>query len=303
MSSFTVTSQGMSDAAAANSLQQRIAAAKAAGTTAPGYANVPNGPGASLPASAGTGAQQDANAIVQQFLSDYGLQSLSGWAWNLITQGASAAQVDQQLRQRPEFAQRFPGIIARQRAGLPPISPGEYVAYENQAQQMFHQAGLPDSFYTSQQELGNLIGSDVSISELGERIQQGYQAAAQAPQEVRDQLQRLYGIDQGHLAAFFLDPTTAEPLIMKRFRAAQIAGQSQLTGYDNALGQTQAEQLAAQGVTDAQAQQGFSQLGHESQLFGALPGSPRNRGGGRTVLPGRERRAKTLHNSGVYVQP
>lgn len=217
--------------------------------------------------------QQDAKAIIQSLLDSYGLGSLGDWAWGLISQGASPAQVELQLRQRPEFAARFPGLKMRERNGLPPISPGEYVSYENAAIQSFRQAGLPSDFYTSSDHLANFIGNDVSISELQDRVKNGYTAAMQAPAEVRQQLSQLYGIDAGHLAAFFLDPAQAEPLLMRKFTAAKIGGEAALTGYGTNLGADTLEGLAAQGVTESQAQQGFNKLGMEKQLFGALPGN------------------------------
>lgn len=254
-----------------------MAAPQSTDPTAPGYQNPPSAtspkdPVADQIAADKAAQQQDAKAIVQSLLDSYGLGSLGDWAWGLITQGASPAQVELQLRQRPEFAARFPGIALRQKNGLPPISPGEYVTYEKQANELFHQAGLPPDFYRSSDHLASFIGADVSLSELGQRVQQGYAAAMQAPAEVRNQLQNVYGIDAGHLTAFFLDPDQALPLVMKKFQAAKIGAEGVLTGYGQ-LGQGSLEDLAARGVTDTQARQGFNHLGMESQLFGALPGS------------------------------
>lgn len=229
-------------------------------------AGVPGAP------SGGTAAQQDAMSIVSDTLNQYGLGSLSSWAWGLITQGAGASQVEMQLRQRPEFQQRFPGIAMREKAGLPPISPGEYVSYENAANQLFKEAGLPPGFYDTSNHLANFIGQDVSMAELTARVKDGYEAAMQAPVEVRQQLQTLYGVDPGRLTAFFLDPNQALPILQKEFRGAQIAGQAEITGYGQISG-AQAGTLAALGVTESQARTGFEHLGRESQLFGALPGS------------------------------
>lgn len=230
------------------------------------------GGGPTTPPTGPTAAQQDAIAIIDGLLAQYGLSSLDQWAWGLITQGAGASQVELELQQRPEFKARFPGIELRQKAGLPPISAAQYLAYEDQAAALFNQAGLPKGFYDTTDHLANFIGQDISITELGERVKQGYQAAMQAPAEYRQALNDLYGVDSGHLAAFFLDPAQAEPLIMQKFTAAKIAGEGLLTGYGE-LGVTPAEQLAAQGVTEQAARQGLSALAKQGQLFQALPGT------------------------------
>jgi hypothetical protein len=200
----------------------------------------------------------------------YGLGSLAKWAWGEITNGASEAQVVLDLYNQPEFKDRFPAIFTRQAQGLPPLSPGDYVSYENQATQMFQAAGLPKGFWDSPADFTSLLSSDVSISELQSRLNLATQATLQVPDSVRTVLQRDYGVSAGGLAAHFLDPGQAEPLLAQQFAAAQIGGAGIQTGYGT--DRTVDERLAADGVSAAQAQQGFTQLGTEKQLFTGLPG-------------------------------
>jgi hypothetical protein len=263
-----------------------------------GHTDVPGAgatAGTATPALAqGTPGQDDAMAIIQGVLDQYGLGSLATWAWGLITQGLDANAVQLQLYQRPEFKTRFPAIEARQKAGLPPISPGDYVNYENQAQQLFNQYGLPSDFYSKeggQAMVDKLISADVSINEAQTRLGDYAQAVYASNPAVVQQLQNLYGVTPGELTSFFIDPATALPIIQKRFASAQIAGQAQIAGY-NPLTQQQAETLYNQGVTQTQAQQGFQQLGLERQLFSALPGQQ-----GAAITPDQQMAAQFMGNA------
>ena len=225
---------------------------------------------AGTPVAQATSDQQNALDIVNSTLAQYGLSSLSGWAWQEIVNGSSPSQVMLNLYQRPEFKQAFPEIELRAKAGLPAISPGDIVSYRNQAQQAMREAGLPAGFWDSPSDFTNLIASNVSLNELQQRIDLAKQATYAMPQAARDVLARDYGITDGHLAANFLDPNQAEPLLQQHFLSAQIGGTAHLTGYDT--NRQQNEMLAAMGVTQSQAQQGFNQLANSKQLFEPLPG-------------------------------
>ncbi len=213
----------------------------------------------------------DARARIQSVLREYGLESLGDFVWEQILAGKSDAEVLQDLRNTPEFKKRFPAIEARTKAGLAPLSPGEYVAYERQARQLMRAAGLPEGFYDGNDDFTKFLTGDVSIAELNDRIQLGRQAAYEAPAEVRATLLRDYGISEGNLTAFFLDPDMAQPLIEKQYRAAQIGGASTRTGF-GLTSRMENERLADLGVTADQAQQGFSALSEQRELFTALPG-------------------------------
>lgn len=216
-------------------------------------------------------AQRDALALIQQTLADYGLPaSLADWAWQEIVAGKGEAQVLLDLRQRPEFKTRFPGIDLRQKAGLAPISPAEYVAYEQAARQTMRAAGLPPGMFDSQDDFTKWIAGDVSIKELADRVNQYEQIAYHAPAEDKATFLRYYG-GMGDLTALLMDPNVAEPLIKQKWAAAQIGGAAQRTGVG--ADQVLAERLALQGVTPEQAQQGFSQIGALGQeITRNLPG-------------------------------
>ena len=238
-------------------------ARSATGTSAPASPTGPTGP---------TAAQQSAFDQIKAQLDTYGLGSLAEFAWKEIVAGKSADEVSRDLRGTPEFAARFPAIGQREKAGLPAISPAEYVAYEKQATERMRAAGLPQGFYDSTADFTTLISNDVSVNELNDRIAAAQQATYNIPFEAQARLWRSHGLapGSGGLTAFFLDPDKALPLLQRDVQAAQIGGRADQVGFG--LTDSQAATLALNGISDTQAQQGFSTLARSRELFSTLPG-------------------------------
>lgn len=212
-----------------------------------------------------------AKAVIGQVLGDYGLTSLTTWAWTQITSGATSAQVLLNMQQTTQFKQRFPGIVQRQKAGLPPISPADYISYETQMKQLEHQYGLPGGFLSTPDRIGNLIGQDVSASEVQARVQQGYAVVAYAPAEVRQAFTAMFGANgDGALAAHFLTTDAATPLLEQQATGAQFSGIASMGGAH--MSTQDAMTLAQNGVSASQVQSGVSQLEQQRGLFNANVG-------------------------------
>lgn len=125
--------------------------------------------------------------------------------------------------------------------------------------------GLPANFYDQTDDFQALIAGDVSPSELQARVEQGYRAVADADPQVINQMRTLYGVGEGELAAYFLDPTRAVPLLTRQARAAQISAR----GVEQAgiqLTSALAEDLASRGITAAEAERGFAEIGALGEL-------------------------------------
>lgn len=212
-----------------------------------------------------------ARAYLEQVLGEYGLEAAAEWAYGLWVQGYEVQYIMAELRKRPEWADRFPGMEARRAAGLTPISAAEYVATERVYDEYMHAAGLTGMFdrkglYT------RWIGGDVSPGEAKARVEGAHQAAMAEPLETRQEMQRMFGVAAGPAAiAYFLDPQNSLPLITSQLRQAQIGGTSIRSMY-GLLSQTEAENLDRLGVNVDAAQQGFGDLVRRRELNAALPG-------------------------------
>jgi hypothetical protein len=214
------------------------------------------------------GARMSARDIIEETLTRYGLQSLSGFVTDMVFKENILDQniLIGRIREQPAYQERFKSNEARRRAGLNALSEGEYVALENQYRQLFRNSGLPAGFYTDKDTTDMLIQNDVSIAEVAERVNQGYEAIANADPEVIFEMRRLYGVNDGSLAAFFLDPEKATPLLLRQARTAQIAGEARQAGIE--ITGDIGEQLARAGVDQGQAQEGFGMIAQSGEMFG-----------------------------------
>jgi F0F1-type ATP synthase epsilon subunit len=221
--------------------------------------------------------QTDALATLNQLLNEYGLSGLASWAQQEILtsadpNGPSAAQLQVDLYAQPAFQQRFPGIFSRIKAGLPPISPTDYINYEDQALQLENQYGLPKGFLTDPTRIGNLIGGDTSMNELQARVVNGFSHVATAPQAVQASFNQMFGAyGPGALASHFLDTNTAQPILEQQATAADIAGQAGMLGINPST--ADAMTLAQRGETGSSTESGMQQLAGEEGIFNANVGN------------------------------
>jgi|DEB0MinimDraft_10_1074344.scaffolds.fasta_scaffold01362_6 hypothetical protein len=217
--------------------------------------------------------QESAYTIIGNILAEYDLQELGPFVNRMVFEEnvIDTNIIIGEIRQQDVYKKRFAGNIARRNAGLNVLSEGEYIAMENAYRQLMRQSGLPVGFYDANDDFTNLIANDVSIAELSERVNQGYEAVMNADPAVVSEMRRLYNIGDGELAAYFLDPEKATPTLLQQARSAQIAGQAVLQA-EMQLTEDQARQLAQAGVTAEQARSGFGAIAQAEELFGALPG-------------------------------
>lgn len=218
----------------------------------------------------------DAELILRAALEQYGLGSLSARLYELYTQDLITIDMtdDQKLlalKDTPEYKERFKANELRKTRGLSERKPSEIIALEKAYQATMNANGLPSGFYDSKDDYVNLIAGDVSPEELQSRIDNGYTAVTQANPETVQQMKELYGVDQGTLVAYFLDPVRTESVIKRQAAAAQRSAQARLQA-GMQLSQQQAEQLVAEGVTQQEAQAGFSRISAERELFTPIAG-------------------------------
>jgi hypothetical protein len=215
-----------------------------------------------------TAEKPSAYKLVTDFLKDMGLESLGTWVWHRYQQlgGGDLAvqQINQEIVDQPAFKARFPAYDKLAHEGRA-MSVAEMLSYERTAIGLMREAGLPSGFYDTPEDVARFMANDISVNELQQRITQA-SSVAQAPSETKSQLQNLYGISQGDLTAYFLDPQKALPVLQQRYQAGQLAGAAQRTGFGQ-IDRTEAERLQSLGVTQEAAQQGFGQLASQRNLF------------------------------------
>lgn len=209
---------------------------------------------------------------LKEILNYYGLGSLADSLSQKIiddpTLISNPAALLFTIKDTPEYKTRFKGNQIRRAAGLPELSPADYVNMESSYRTTLSGNSLPKGFYDTQDDFANFIGQDISPNELNARVSQGYNAVMQAEPGTKAELKQLYGLSDGDIAAFFIDPTRFNQSdAIKKAQAAQIASEARRqAGFT--LDAAGAEALATEGITRGQAAQGFQQIGATQELLG-----------------------------------
>jgi hypothetical protein len=229
--------------------------------------------GSTTSAAATTGTDNVASAMSQ--LTQWGLlqpgdpnsATLEQKIKDLGTSGAGPNTILAAIQQSPEYAARFSGNAARTAAGFNALDPATYVQTENSYRDVLAASGVPAQYMT-QSFLANLIGKNVSPTTLQGYVNNAAQLVTAQDPFLMQQAYNQYGLTQGDVIAHFLDPNNALPIVQQQMASTQIQAEAARQGLS--ANQANAATLAAQGVTQAQAQTGFanigSQLANQQQL-------------------------------------
>jgi hypothetical protein len=211
--------------------------------------------------AAGTSATQyndrtSVYATMADRFNKYGLSGLANKIKELAMQGATEATITLQLQDTPEYQQRFAANADRIKKGLAALTPAEYVNVEDSYRQVLRAYGLKQ--FDNDAYVKQFISNDMSPTELSNRVVTAVQRVQNADPAILSQLKQYYGIGAPDMVAYVLDPEQQFQKIERQIAASEIgvaAGRQGLTA-----GVSVAEQLAAQGVTEAQAQKGYATI-------------------------------------------
>lgn len=219
---------------------------------------------------------EDAEEILRTYMVYYGLGDAdlisaitAAWRSKKINDNSSLDDIGFAIRDTDAYKRRFAGNIALQAKGKPIYSLTEYIQLENKYKQAMQGSGLPAGFYDSPDDFAGFMANDVSPGEVLDRVQQGFMAVKQADKAVINQMKQLYGVSEGDLAAYFLDPDKATPVLLRRAQAAQIGGEAMRQAGLQLTSQS-AEELAAQGIEAGTARQGFGAIAASQQIFNPM---------------------------------
>lgn len=176
------------------------------------------------------------------------------------------------LSDSPYLKTRFSANETRKQNNLPPLPLTEILQLENSYTTALQASGMPAGFYDDPAtDFQGFIARNTSPAEINRRVNEGYTAVKNADPEVIKQFKELYGVTEGELAAYFLDPTRQEASITKSMESATIAAEGRRAAGIQ-LGVGQAEELQQAGVTSAAARQGFANIAAQQDLFNPLQG-------------------------------
>jgi len=166
--------------------------------------------------------------VLQDTFNAYGLGSLVPVIRTFMEQGLSDDEAVIQLRQTPEYKQRFLGNEGRRAKGLYAYSESEYLQAEQTYRDLLAQSGL-ETLATAD-TFSKLIGGAVSPAETQDRIQNVFTKIDNADAQLREQIGGYltgYGISDPNVqrtqlaSALLMGGTSAQDLV-RNIEKAQI---------------------------------------------------------------------------------
>jgi hypothetical protein len=206
--------------------------------------------------------RRSAYQVLLEEFTKYGLASLVTDAKDLLMNKTPSEEIPLALKNTKAYQQRFSANEDRIKAGLRALSAAEYISKEDAFQNLMRNYGLPAEYYKKDQmgkqvNFDKLLAADVDDVELEDRLATAQQRVLNTNPEVLKALKQFYpDLNNADILAYTLDPKNALDTIKRKVTAAEIGGAALQQGLQ-ALGGT-AESLAGQGITKAQAQQGYS---------------------------------------------
>lgn len=203
------------------------------------------------------GPKRDAYEALADLFRTYGLDTLAPQILQMVQNGFSNDTITIKLQESKEYRERFAANETRRKAGLPVLSPAEYIATERSYQQILSAAGVPKGFYDSHTDFTGWLSKDVAPQEIKERVDiatekvnssDPYYKAAWADA----------GLGTGDAIAATLDQKRALPLLQKRVQMARVGSEAMRRGLHSDMGRN--EYFVDQGITRDQAASAYSRI-------------------------------------------
>jgi hypothetical protein len=194
--------------------------------------------------------------ILNERFTRYGLSSLVPKIKELAIDGATEATITFALQETDEYKTRFKANQDRAKKGLTVLSPAEYLNLEDTYRQVLRSYGLKQ--FDTDEYVSQFISNDIAPAELSSRVVTAVQRVQNADPAVSRTLRDYYGIGNADMVAYVLDPENQLQKIERQVAAAEIGTAARIQGLET--GVAVAEQLAAQGVTQAVAQKGYATI-------------------------------------------
>ena len=177
-------------------------------------------------AAAAAADLQSAREILAGMMEEFGLpSSLTDLLNAELVRGESPTALAMRIRTTDEYKDRFPGMVLRRDLKLPAITEAEYLDLESQYRSIMRAANLPPTFHDAPEDFTTLIAGDVSGQELQQRVALAESARETANQDIITELQDKWGLTEGDLTAYYLDPGVAKNIFEER-RMYEAAGLS-----------------------------------------------------------------------------
>ena len=194
--------------------------------------------------------------VLTDRFNKYGLGSLANKIKELAIDGATEATITIGLQETEEYKVRFSANTDRLNKGLKVLTPAEYLNLEDGYRQILRSYGLKQ--FDTDSYVKQFISNDVSAAELSDRVVTAVQRVQNADPAISKTLRDYYGIGNADMVAYVLDPNQQLQKIQRQVAAAEVGTAARVQGLE--AGVAVSEQLAAQGISQAEAQKGYATI-------------------------------------------
>jgi hypothetical protein len=226
-------------------------------------------------------ARQSAYDLAKELANTYGIgESIADRIIKLVVdEGYTATAVRLAIQNTPEYKERFQGIelynknfandIAAGRKAAAP-TPADYIQAEKDYQEVLTRYGLGN--LANRGTYATLIGGDVSVAEVTDRVVNVYDKIKNADSVLKAQLKAFFpSYNESDFAEVLLTESTPEGMANKlknKLAAAEISSEASRAGLG--LEAARALELQAMGVSRTLARAGYSQIATQQQRLGTL---------------------------------
>ena len=230
-----------------------------------------------VPPGGSINANTSALQIITDALKQAGLPSLAANAWTMWNKGFDFNAIMDDpvngIRASADYKKVFPAMATLNAMGEG-ITEGQYLDKVAADKEILAKYNLPPGIFDTPDYLGSLMINHVNTVNLEKRLIAIQDSVLSLDPNVVKYAKDVFGLDAGHLMAWAADPKLALPVIQQQAEAMKIGGAAFAAGLAaQDITRTEAESLAAAGVTQQQAQQGFTNIAQMGQYKQALPGA------------------------------
>lgn len=151
------------------------------------------------------------------------------WSKDLRGSSNRDEQLLLQIRDSPEYKERFAGNIARAKNGLPMLAESDYLQLESSYKGSMQMAGLPKGFHDDPTDFSKFIANDVSPDEVKRRATLAGDLAINKNPALWAEL-KTRGITKGDAAAILLDPKQGLPAVERKLAGAGVGATAREQG-------------------------------------------------------------------------
>lgn len=178
-------------------------------------------------------------AVTRRYFQQAGMGAFLAGMEKYVRAGYSGDAVMVLLANDAEYKaaweKRFAGNAARRANGLAELLPAQYVEVEQGYKQLLLRYGAPATLFDTPEDFADLIGKDVSVVEMNDRLARAAEYINYAENaDVRSQLRDIYDMTDEEMFAYVLDPVRTTDYLESESRRnmnrANVGGAAASTG-------------------------------------------------------------------------